>query len=277
MSANRYRIPICITIGVFALITCLSSAFALDTVILNNGKVIQGAIIKLDSISVLIAPWEDRSVLFPRGEVYAKAEVKAITFDGSTPLFESVKGEKVLSMRMGTWELSLAASFRSINPDEGENTTFLNIPLRAGYFIARNVSLEVELMISQQKDEDMGYLMTASGLIHPRFPVMNPAPWMRGFLLFGWGFGTNAPLGESVLSADDDDPLNIIQGGLGYKIGDGRVGLRVEYRATSLFGTREVYREGYDNEGNYYAYRKDESQTTVFHSVMFGFSVFLGP
>lgn len=277
MKANNYRIPFCVTIGFFAFIACLSSAFALDTVVLSNGKVVQGAIIKLDSISVLIAPWEDRNVVFPRGEVYAKAEVKAITFDGSTPLFQSAAGEKRLSFRTSTWELSLAASFRSINPDEGETTTFLNIPLRAGYFIARNVSLEVELMISQPKDEDMGYLMTASGLIHPRFPVMNPVPWMRGFLLFGWGFGTNAPQGESVLSADDDNPLNIIQGGLGCKIGDGRVGLRMEYRATSLFGIREVYREGYDNEGNYYAYRDDESQTTVFHSVMFGFSVFLGP
>jgi hypothetical protein len=275
MRTTHNRLQICLIASVLLVVLGIGNCWAMDTVVLTNGRVIHGAIISMDSISVIIAPWEDRNVLFPRGDVYAKDEIQAITFDGRVPVFPTAPGEKSLHIRTGVWELSIAASYRSADPDEGENTSFLNVPLRAGYFLARNISGEVEFMVSQEKGEDMGYTMSASVLLHPRLRFLSSRLWLRPFVLFGMGFGTAVPQGGNVPSGEED-PLNLIQGGIGVKVGDGRVGLRVEYRAASLFGSQEIYREGYDEEGNYYAYRDDESQSHVYHTIMVGFSVFLG-
>ena len=266
---------ICTAIALVVVMINTLQSWAVDTVVLTNGKVVNGAIIRLDSLSLIIVRWEDRYALFPRGEAYGKDEIQAITFDGRIPVFGAAAGEKRLSIQQGTWELSLAASFRSINPDSGNSTYFVNVPLRAGYFLTRNISAELEIILSQPKDGDMGYVMTANALIHPRFKLMNPRPWFRGFLLFGFGFGTSAPEGDIVPSTTND-PLNIVQGGIGAKIGDGAVALRLEYRATSLFGTQEVYHQGYNNEGQFYAYRDDVTRNDLFHSITVGFSVFLG-
>ena len=267
--------PLCAA-AVIALFLIISNSWALDTVVLTNGKVIQGAIIRLDSLSLIISPWEDRHVLFPRGEVFTKDEISAITFDGSIPKLSAPDGAKILGIRRGTWELSTGISFRSIIPEVGNSTTYINIPFRAGYFLIRNVSIELEIMASQLKGEDMGYLTTISALVHPRFKLLNPAPWFRGFLLMGFGFGTGLPQGNTV-SVSDTDPLNIIQGGVGVKVGEGRVGLRLEYRVASLFGIRETYQTGIDQTGQYYAHRVEETQSDIFQSILLGFSVFLGP
>ncbi len=260
--------------AVIALFLIISNSQALDTVVLNNGKVIQGAIIRLDSLSLIISPWEDRHVLFPRGDVYTKDEVRTITFDGTIPSLSSSIGEKELYIGRGAWELSTGISFRSIDPEHGSSTTYLNIPIRAGYFLIRNLSAELEIMASQPKGEDMGYLATVSALLHPRFKLLNPTPWMRGFLLLGFGFGTGLPQGSTVPAADTD-PLNIFQCGMGVKVGEGRVGLRLEYRFASLFGSRVTYQAG-DESGEYNAYRVEETQSDIFHTVLLGFSVFLG-
>jgi hypothetical protein len=262
---------IALLVGVVNVLPCR----AVDTVVLTNGKVINGAIIRLDSLSLIIVKWEDRNALFPRGEVYGKDEIQAITFNGRVPVFGAEPGEKYLSIRKGVWELSLAASFRALKPDSGKSTTFMNVPLRAGYFLARNLSTELEIIMSQPKGGKMGYLMTVNGLIHPRFKLMNPRPWFRGFLLLGFGFGTAAPEGD-VVPSTANDPMNIIQGGIGAKIGDGPVALRVEYRITSLFGKQETYNQGINNQGQFYAYRDDVTHNDIFHSITVGFSVFLG-
>jgi hypothetical protein len=263
-------------VALFMIAVMALSSWAEDTVVLHNGKVIHGAIIHVDSMSIIITPWEQRRALFPHGEAYGKDEIQAITFDGGIPVFGAVAGVKNLSIQKGSWELSLAASFRSVQPDSGASSYFLNIPFRVGYFLTRNVSGELELMISQPKTGDMGYLMTANALIHPQFKLMNPRLWFRGFLLIGFGFGTAMPQGD-VVAGTSDEPLNVVQGGIGVKIGSGPIALRVEYRATSMFGKREVYHQGYDNEGQYYAYRDNQSHTDVFHSITVGFSVFLNP
>ncbi len=262
------------TAAVIALFLIISNSWALDTVLLKNGKVIQGAIIRLDSLSLIISPWEDRHALFPRGDVYTKDEVHTVTFDGTIPSFSSSVGEKELYIGRGIWELSTGISFRSIDPEQGSSTTYLNIPIRAGYFLVRDLSAELEIMASQPKGGDMGYLATASALLHPKIKLFNPAPWMRGFLLLGFGFGTGLPQGSTVL-ATDTDPLNIVQGGVGVKMGEERVALRLEYRFTSLFGRRETYQSD-DESGEYYAYRVEETQSDLFHTVLLGFSVFLG-
>jgi hypothetical protein len=262
-------------VAVIALFLIVSHSWALDTVVLKNGKVIQGAIIRLDSLSLIISPWEERHALFPSGDVYTKDEIRTVTFDGIIPSISTLVDEKELYIGKGIWELSTGISFRAIDPEEGSSTTFLNIPIRAGYFLARNLSAELEIMASQPKGEDMGYMVTASALIHPKFKAMNPTPWMRGFLLLGFGFGTGLPQG-STIPATETDPLNIVQGGLGVKVGEGRVGLRLEYRLASLFGNRVTYETGYDELGEYYAYRVENSQSDVYHTVLLGFSVFLG-
>jgi hypothetical protein len=264
-----------IAILAYAIVLFAHYALAMDTVVLKNGKVIKGAILKMDSVAVIIAPWEDRNVLFPRGDVYTKDEIQAITFDGKMPIFAPPAGEKSLLVHTGIWEMSLAASFRAVNPDQGDNYTQYSIPIRAGYFLARNISAEIELTVSQRENEDTGYLTTASILVHPKLKPLKSHQWLRPFILFGVGFGTGVPQGASV-SADADNPLNIVQGGIGLKAGDGRIGLRLEYRGASLFGREDVFQEGYDDEGNYYAYRVEETRTDIFHSVFLGFSVFLG-
>ena len=272
---NRFAIATALALTAIAL-SCMKT-WALDTIILKNGKVIQGAIIRMDSLAIIIAPWEDRDALYPRGDVYTKDEIQAITFDNamSASRISLLEGNR-LNVQRGVWELSMSASYRSVNPDEGENYTYVNLPIRAGYFVARNISLEVEMMITQPESGDMGYLLSASGLIHPMFQALNSHRWLRPFVLVGWGFGTGVPLGTSVPS-DTDNLLNLFQAGLGLKIGEGRVGLRAEYRVSSLFGRQDVFQEGVDEEGNYYAYREEKNRTDGFQSILIGFSVFLGP
>jgi hypothetical protein len=270
------RVAVAAAFALIAIIMSCSKSWALDTVVLKNGKVIQGAIIRMDSLAIIIAPWEDRNALYPRGDVYTKDEIQAITFDTnvSVSLLTLLQNNR-LNIQTGVWELSMSTSFQSVNPDEGENYSCLNIPIRAGYFVARNISLEVEMMITQPETGDMGYLISASGLIHPKIKALNSHPWIRPFLLMGWGFGTGVPLGDSVPS-DTDNPLNLFQTGLGLKVGEGRVGLRIEYRISSLFGRQDIFREGTNEEGNYYAYRVEQNRTDVFQSLLIGFSVFLG-
>jgi len=264
-------------IPAIAVILCASNAWTIDTIVLNNGKAIQGAIVRFDSLAITIVPWDDRYALYPRSAVYTKSEILAITFDdGALPFGLLAEGRKQLYIQRGTWELSLAGSFRAVNPDTGDSYSNLNIPIRAGYFVAKNLSLELELMITQNLPEDMGYLMAASILIHPRFGILRSKSWLRPFLLMGWGFATGVPEGTSVPHAVQD-PLNLFQAGVGFKIGEGRVALRLEYRGARLFGRQDRFQEGFDNEGNYFAYRVEETRSDVYHAVLIGFSVFLGP
>lgn len=277
MKKPRSHPIIALCASAIAVMLCLSDALAVDTILLNNGKAIQGAIVRLDSAAVTIVPWEDRYALYPRGDVYTRDEILAITFDSKTPPLELLaEGKKQLYIQRGTWELSLAASFRSVNPDTGDNYTNWNVPIRAGYFVARNLSVELELMMTQHQQEDMGYLMTASVLVHPKFSILQSKPWLRPFLLIGWGFATGVPEGTSIPHTTRD-PLNIFQAGLGFKIGEGRIGLRLEYRGSDLFGRQDRFQQGIDEEGNYYAYRVESTRSDVYHAVLIGFSVFLGP
>ena len=63
------------------------SAMAMDYVQLKTGRLIQGAILRQDTVAVYMTDWDSRSEQFPKLQVYARNEIQSIWFE--KPVFEN--------------------------------------------------------------------------------------------------------------------------------------------------------------------------------------------
>ena len=136
----------------------------------------------------------------------------------------------------GDKELSIAASFMSRKYEDGEAWTVINIPIRLGVFVTKNVEIEPEILFSKWEDEDLGFLL--SGNLAYNFTILEPESRTVPFLFSGFGFSnTYVYFPSFLLPGIEDETWTVVNLGGGAKFFLSKAAaLRWEYRFQKFFG-----------------------------------------
>jgi len=154
-------------------------------------------------------------------------------------------------------EVSLAGSFQVFS-ENGEAATFINIPLRAGFFATKNLEIEAEFALTAPENSDVGFIL--SGLLSYNFKT--PGGLMP-FVTAGYGVTNSIPvITNNVVNSIPDATLGVLNLGGGLKVPLGpRVAFKSEYRFQNFTG----------GQGQGPSRPKIDFQV---HSIFTGFSVF---
>ncbi len=157
-------------------------------------------------------------------------------------------------------EFSIAASFQLLQSG-GETESFLNIPIRAGYFFKRNIEIEAEFTLTAPENADAGYIL--SGIASYNF--ITPGGLMP-FISAGYGVTNSYPVvSNQVVTNAGGVTLGVLNLGGGLKVPMGtKAALRAEYRFQNFTGKRDVTGPFQQNEISFRA-----------HSIFTGVSLFL--
>lgn len=140
-----------------------------------------------------------------------------------------IKGKK--------FEFSTSASMWNVKFKDGETETFINLPVRIGFFIFKGLEIEPELFLTIPEGEELGYLLLAN--FSYNFRVSEK---LIPFILGGAGFGNS----EQSFSLAFDYDTNIFAlnfgAGIKYILGNSAA-IRIEYRFVKYSGEYNwVYR-----------------------------------
>jgi len=133
-----------------------------------------------------------------------------------------------------TLEASVSASFQLFS--ENDNTeTFVNIPLRLGFFFNRNWEIEAEFAITKPQSGDAGYIL--SGLLSYNLRTPNG---IMPFGFAGYGVTNSIPvITNNVVANIPDATLGVLNLGAGVKIPIGsKAAFRSEYRFQNFTGSQ---------------------------------------
>ena len=147
-------------------------------------------------------------------------------------LVSTVRAQSILTKR--TFEASVSASFQLFS--ENDNTeTFINIPLRLGFFITPRWEVEGEFAITKPQSGDAGYIL--SGLLSYNF--VTPGGFMP-FGFAGYGVTNSIPvITNNVVANIPDATLGVLNLGGGVKIPIGsKAAFRSEYRFQNFTGSQ---------------------------------------
>lgn len=157
-----------------------------------------------------------------------------------------------------TLEASVSASFQLFS--ENDNTeTFVNIPLRLGFFITRNWEIEAEFAITAPQNADAGFIL--SGLLSYNFQT--PGGIMP-FAFAGYGVTNSFPvITNNVVASIPSATLGVLNLGGGIKVPIGsKAALRTEYRFQNFTGSQDF--GGFEPDIDFQV-----------HSIFTGISLFL--
>ena len=157
-------------------------------------------------------------------------------------------------IKKGDKELSVAASLSSRKIENAEESWHaINVPIRVGIMLNRNLAIEPELSFSKYKDEDPGYILAAN--LAYNFTPTDAQNKLVPFISAGFGYAnTTLFLSNLAWAGSEDDNWTVINasGGLKAFVREGAA-LRLEYRFQNFLGDRNL----------------------TYHNVFLGFSVFL--
>jgi hypothetical protein len=139
-------------------------------------------------------------------------------------------------IEQGDKEFSIAASFMSRKVEDGESWTVLNIPIRIGYFVTKNVEIEPEILFTSWEDEDLGYVL--SGNLAYNVILADQESKTVPFLFSGVGFSnTITYLPNFAWLGAEDETWTVLNVGGGIKFFlQKRAALRFEYRFQKFSG-----------------------------------------
>ncbi len=258
--------------GLIALLMflCLGQiAFAQDYLRLKNGKLIPGAIVRVDSTAVFMADWNERHQPLPRLQVYEKREIESIWFR-PPPRFD-IKGE--YRPRERAWEFGGGMTFQSVKQSDNSSRRMLQLSLLGGYTVLPFAGIEGEADFTfpnAAKSDSVwhpyksAYQVSMNVLLHP-VQIKGTTP----FLLIGGGTALDIPLNHSILTASQEG-RNLLNLGAGVKWGKDGLGFRLEYRYQFYSWTPDDYIPIYDNGGNRIGERRVDAQEAFCHLVRLG-------
>lgn len=141
----------------------------------------------------------------------------------------------------GKIEFSTAASFMSRKYEYSEEAwTSINVPIRLGYFITKNIEIEPELFFTKYKEEDVGFM--AIGNVAFNFIPSGENGKAIPFLLGGFGYGNSGTfLPNFLMPGSEDKTWTVLNIGAGVKmfVAD-PVALRFEYKLQKLMGDTDA-------------------------------------
>ena len=140
----------------------------------------------------------------------------------------------------GDKELSIVASFISIKYEKADEAwTAVNIPIRFGFFVTKNIEIEPELLFSKYEDEDAGFILSGN-------LAYNFTPSSEGivvpFVFAGLGFSnTTILLPNIAFEGRENKNWTVFNLGGGLKTFLAKsFALRLEYRFQNLFGDTDI-------------------------------------
>ncbi|MDD5088719.1 MAG: hypothetical protein PHI18_07975 [bacterium] len=212
------------------LLAC-TRAMPQDYLRLKDGRTLQCAVLRQDTLVVYTTDWELRSLAFPPLQVYARDEVESIWF------IEPTKAESLRAVyRPLPFHLELGgnASMQVISGTGLSSRGVAVLSAVAGMPVIPEAGMELDADVTIPfagrkdaiwKDYGIGYQVSLNALLHPvRWKNVVP------FVLAGGGSARDVPLGTVILS-DSQRDWNMFQLGLGLKWGSNGLGGRIEWRS----------------------------------------------
>lgn len=217
-------------IGLVVLTTlCVGEiGIAQDYLRLKDGRIIRGAIVRMDTAAIFLAEWEERHLPLPQLQVFTKNEIESISF------YRRPKAESIGSYRPHDrgYEFGGAITFQSIK-EEQNIRRLLQLTLLGGYTIFPMAGIEAEgdftFPHAERRDSLWhkyrgAYQVAVNLLVHP-MPIGSFVP----FALVGGGTSLAIPIDHAVL-ATSNAQRNLLNLGIGCKWGRNGLGCRMEYR-----------------------------------------------
>ncbi len=252
------------------MLLCIAQvASAQDYLRLKNGKLIPGAIVRVDSAAVFLANWYERHQPLPRLQVYEKQEIESIWFR-PPPRFD-VRTE--YRPRERGWEFGGGMTFQSMKLSDNSSRRMLQFSVLGGYTVLPLVGIEGEADFTfphAEKTDSVwhpyhsAYQVSMNILFHPvQFKGTTP------FFLIGGGTALDIPLNHSILTSSQDS-RNLLNLGAGLKWGKGGLGFRLEYRYQFYSWTPDDFIPIYDAGGTRIGERRVDAHEAFCHLLRLG-------
>ena len=200
-----------------------------DYVVLRNGRVIEGAILRQDSVSVTMTEWESRGLLLPPLQVYTKAEIQSIWF---TRPGQGARDRVLFKPKPLQFELAAGLALQTEEGTEFDRETLFQANLLGGIAFTKQFGFEIDAIYSGPSKStgfQRGFQTLANLAVYP-------VEW-RGLIPFavaGGGAAIAVPFDRGMLAKSDTlgetNVGNVVDFGLGVKLGADRVGARFEVR-----------------------------------------------
>jgi hypothetical protein len=204
-------------------------AQAMDFVVLSDGRVVQGAILRQDSATVTMTDWETRHFLQPPLQVYTKQEVQSIWF--SQPE-QAANSRAMFRPRPLQVELAGGLAFQTSAGTEYERESLVQVSVQAGLPVTRSYGFEVDAIYSGPSSRtgyERGFQTLANIAVYP-FVVHGFVP----FVVAGGGAAITVPYDRSALAVADTLGEtyvgNVVDVGAGVKTGVDGFGMRLDIR-----------------------------------------------
>ena len=201
---------------------------AADWIRLKDGRIIECAVLRQDTVAVFTTDWKSRHLAQPQLQVYSRDEVESIWFThpGNAP-----RGQYL--PHANGWELGGGAAFQTWASDKLERRSLLMISVHGGYTVLPMLSFELDgdftfplggRADSTWKRYGTGYQTVMNIVAHP-FNWKGFVPYITG----GGGVALDVPIGGVVLT-ESDVARNLVDIGVGIKWGSAGIGYRIEWR-----------------------------------------------
>ncbi len=220
------RLALFLFLNIFCLTTSL---FAKDYVRLRDGRVIEGAVIRQDTIATYVTSWEQRHLRQPEYQVFARDEVESIWL-GSAP---SNGIKRTFKERPGLVEIGGGLSLQTWAASVHARRYLAQLSLQGGYAITDYVGLELvgDFTIPKGKSTDVQFDSLRFGYqaaLHIVGMYPNDSPWTP-FVYVGGGSALEVPRAGVVMSTTND-LRSLVDIGIGVKFGFNGIGMRTELR-----------------------------------------------
>ena len=219
-----------VTFAVLVFASCTAIAWGMDYVRLRSGQVVEGAILRQDSIAIFMTDWDSRGLPQPPLSVYTRDEVHSIWF--VDPSGEGTALDRY-TPHSGSFELGGSLSFQNWAESRVSRRSQIQTSLQGGYSFTRalgfDVSADFTVPLGGEADTtwrrfDPAYQIAMSVVIHP-FVWKGLIP----YAIAGGGAALGTPVNGTILAAKSD-MRSLVNAGLGVKWGVEHLGARLEWR-----------------------------------------------
>ncbi|MBK6909672.1 MAG: hypothetical protein IPK53_06275 [bacterium] len=214
-------------------------ATGMDFVRLRDGRVVEGAVIRQDTLAVYLAPWDQRHLRQPDMEVFGRSEVESVWL--GAPPHESAA--RPYTLHSGLLEIGGGLSFQTWAASVHERRYLMQFSVQSGYAITKYLGTEIAADFSApfahktDKDYDalrFGYQVA----LHVVGTLDMGSSWIP-FAYVGGGGALEVPR-AGLVETTSDDARSLIDVGIGVKSGWNGLGLRAEVRHAYYTWTPDV-------------------------------------
>lgn len=202
---------------------------AADFVRLRDGRLIEGAVIRQDTLTLYMTSWEQRHLRQPELQVFTRDEVESIWIGGKPTESASRK----YSLYPGLMEIGGGFGFQTWQSSVQLRRYLLQLSFHGGYsitkFLGTEVAADFTIPFSSNQDEEYKSLRFGHQVaLHIVGSFKTDNAWTP-FAYVGGGTATDVPTAGLVYTTTNDI-RSLVDIGIGMKLGLNGLGIRAEIR-----------------------------------------------